>query len=267
VTVTEGDCSASDQISVTIQPLPIFDLGEDRLACPGTSEQLVAEGVPLEADLTWGHGPTGASTTVTESGTYTAVASWNGCFHYDAVQVAFAEPLTLDLPAEVRKCPEDTVRFDVGLPPNLFPVAYDWSTGATTPVVSLFDHGEYTVVVSNACESLQAAVAIELESCACQLHVPTAFTPDNDGVNDAFRPEFNCPVDRYVLRIYNRWGELVFATEDPAAFWYGQVPDGAVDEFPFFAGNGVYTWQIELNYFQQGDARASHHEGHLLMIR
>lgn len=267
VTVTEGDCSASDQIAVTIQPLPLFDLGADRLACPGTSEQLVAEGLVAEADLAWGHGPTAPSIPVSESGTYTAVASWNGCFHYDAVQVAFAEPLVLDLPSEVKKCPEDTVHFDVGLPPNLFPVAYEWSTGATSPAVALFDHGDYSVVVSNACETLQAVVSVELESCACQLHVPTAFTPDNDGVNDAFRPAFNCPVDRYVLRIYNRWGALVFATDDPAAYWYGQVPDGTADDAPFFAGNGVYTWQIELNYFQQGEARASYHEGHLLMIR
>lgn len=267
VTVTAGDCSASDEVEVTIQPLPVFELGEDRLGCPGVPEAMEAVGLPPEADLTWGHGPTGAGVEVAESGTYTAVANWNGCFHVDAVQVTFAAPLVLDLPSVVKKCLEDTVYFDVGLPPDVFPIAYAWSTGATTPAVACFDHGSYSVAVSNACESLQAAVDVVLESCACQLHVPTAFTPDNDGVNDAFRPVFNCPVDRYVLRIYDRWGKVVFATSDPEAHWFGQIPDGTADDTPYFAANGLYAWQVELNYFQQGAARAEVHQGHVWMIR
>lgn len=267
VTVVEGDCSASDAVSVTIQPLPTFDLGEDVLACPGTEELLVAEGLPDAAALTWGHGPTSPEVVVTESGVYTAFAEWNGCFHYDAVQVAFAEGLELDLASSYLKCPEDTVHLSVALPPNLFPIAYAWSTGSTSAQESFPVHGDYSVTVSNACQALETAFSIELESCACELFVPTAFTPDNDGVNDAWKPEFGCPVTKYALVVMNRWGEVVFATEDPDAHWWGQITQEPTDLDPYFGGNGLYQWQLELNYFQRGEARATQHAGHVLLVR
>jgi len=267
VTVVEGDCEAFDEVSVTIQPLPAFDLGDDVLACPGTQEVLVAEGLPSQATLNWGHGPTSPEVIVSESGVYTAFAEWNGCFHYDAVQVAFAEALELDLAYSYLKCPEDTVYLSVALPPNLFPVTYSWSTGSAQPMESFAAHGDYSVSVSNACQTLETAFFIELQSCACELFVPTAFTPDNDGVNDAWRPEFNCPVTKYELVVMNRWGEVVFATSDPEAHWWGQITALPTDLDPYFGGDGLYQWQLELNYFQRGDARATQHAGHVLLVR
>jgi gliding motility-associated-like protein len=267
VTVVEGDCQASDGVAVTIQELPLFELGADRLGCSGVSEELVATGLPSEANITWGHGPEVSSVLVNESGVYTAYSEWNGCFHYDAVQVTFASPLQLDLPLTVKKCPEDTVRLSIELPEDIFEILYDWSSGESVPHVQLFDHGDYSVTVSNACESLTAYVALELESCACEVYIPTAFTPDNDGVNDAFRPEFNCPLLEYDFQIYDRWGELVFASQDPASFWYGQVAEAGGDEAPYFALNGLYFWKLELNYFQRGEAHATKHSGHVLLVR
>ena len=267
VTVLEGECSATDEIEVTIQPLPVFDLGEDRLACPGVPEVLVAVGLPSEANLTWGHGPTDASIEVDQTAVYTAYAEWNGCYHYDAVQVSYAAALELDLASTYLKCPEDTIHLNVQLPENVFPVDYAWSTGTTEAMEHFPGHGDFAVSVSNACEGLEAAFTIELESCDCSLFVPTGFTPDNDGVNDAWKPEFNCPTTVYRLSVLDRWGKVVFATEDPSAHWWGQVTNEAVDLDPYFGGNGLYHWVLELNYFQKGDARATYHTGHVLLIR
>ena len=50
-----------------------------------------------------------------------------------------------------------------------------------------------------------------------QVYVPSGFTPDNDGVNDLFLPSVTPleQVEDYRLEVYNRWGDLVFATQNP----------------------------------------------------
>lgn len=54
----------------------------------------------------------------------------------------------------------------------------------------------------------------------CDIYIPTAFSPNNDGNNDAFNL---IPVNiiDYTLRIFNRWGELLFETTDLAKGWDG----------------------------------------------
>jgi len=67
------------------------------------------------------------------------------------------------------------------------------------------------------------------------LHVPTSFTPNNDGDNDQFGPQglrMN-KYKSYSFNIYNKWGEIIFETEDINRFW-----DGAD------AQNGSYSWAI-----------------------
>ncbi|MGZ5286802.1 MAG: T9SS type B sorting domain-containing protein [Flavisolibacter sp.] len=53
------------------------------------------------------------------------------------------------------------------------------------------------------------------------LHVPTAFTPNGDGLNDIFKPVFIGPASKYDFRVYNRWGQLIFRTNNPSQGWNG----------------------------------------------
>ncbi|MDB4089282.1 PKD domain-containing protein [Flavobacteriales bacterium] len=68
--------------------------------------------------------------------------------------------------------------------------------------------------------------------------IPTAFTPNKDGLNETFRVHFNNDaVKSYTLRIFNRWGETLFYSEDPDFEWDGTING---EEAPV----GVYIWQI-----------------------
>ena len=67
------------------------------------------------------------------------------------------------------------------------------------------------------------------------LHVPTSFTPNNDGDNDQFGPQglrMN-KYKSYSFYIYNKWGEEIFETEDINRFWDGNDHQ-----------NGLYAWAI-----------------------
>ena len=52
--------------------------------------------------------------------------------------------------------------------------------------------------------------------------MPNAFTPNNDGLNDCFGVKYWGTITEIEFNIYNRWGELVFKTTDPAKCWDGK---------------------------------------------
>lgn len=68
------------------------------------------------------------------------------------------------------------------------------------------------------------------------LYIPDAFTPDGDNVNDEFFIK-GVGIDQCEVRIYNRWGELIFMSNDPAFRWDGTYRGKAVMQ-------GVYTYHI-----------------------
>jgi gliding motility-associated-like protein len=71
-----------------------------------------------------------------------------------------------------------------------------------------------------------------------QFYIPTGFTPNNDGLNDVLRLEgADIDPDRFTFQIFNRFGELVFESNDPTDAWTGEVRSG-----DYFAPNGAYNW-------------------------
>ena len=67
---------------------------------------------------------------------------------------------------------------------------------------------------------------------------PTAFSPNGDGVNDVFRIANYDDFSSYILRVYNRWGELVFDNQGYNVAWAGSY-QGLKQNI------GVYTFYIE----------------------
>ncbi len=77
------------------------------------------------------------------------------------------------------------------------------------------------------------------------INVPNAFTPNGDGLNDAFYPiGRNVSSEKYHFMIFNRWGELIFETHEPLDAWNGKKFNSLND-----AQIDVYIWK--LNVFNQ----------------
>jgi gliding motility-associated-like protein len=71
---------------------------------------------------------------------------------------------------------------------------------------------------------------------------PNAFSPDGDGDNDVWAPVIRgFHNDVYELMVFNRWGDVVFRTQDPREAWTGEYRDGA-----YFGQNEVYNWRLKL---------------------
>lgn len=71
-------------------------------------------------------------------------------------------------------------------------------------------------------------------------YAPNSFSPNNDGLNDAWQP-VTTGTAAYRCTIYNRWGEIVFSTTDPEALWQGEVKSGT-----HYAPDGMYLYQVYL---------------------
>ena len=117
---------------------------------------------------------------------------------------------------------------------------YLWNNLTTTSDSFFFVTvpGSYTVAVNNICGSKTDTVHV-YDQCDFPIYFPTAFTPNGDFLNDELRvPPAN--KNKLVrLRIYNRWGEIVFSTTIPGKGW-----DGKVHGIPQAAG--IYIYYLEM---------------------
>ncbi len=92
-------------------------------------------------------------------------------------------------------------------------------------------------------------VTAHFEPVEFHLYVPNAFTPDNDGVNDSFQPlGSGFEGDLYHFSVFNRWGEVVFQTDDPDVPWIGQNNQKLGTHF---VPDGVYGWRVEAQGYHE----------------
>ncbi|GAA4329960.1 lectin-like domain-containing protein [Flaviaesturariibacter amylovorans] len=123
------------------------------------------------------------------------------------------------------------------------PVLWTPATGLSNasipnPTVTLNEDARYlmTVTTLEGCV-LRDSLFVEVFK-GSDVWVPNAFTPNNDGRNDRFRPLFKGIRELLNFSIYNRWGELVYATKDPQAGWDGALKGGRE------AGNDTFVWML-----------------------
>ena len=77
------------------------------------------------------------------------------------------------------------------------------------------------------------------------LFIPTSFTPNNDGTNDAFFVQgSDIDPSKFEFQIFNRWGEVVFETNDINEPWIGEVKNQSGE---YYAPNGTYMYRVEVH--------------------
>jgi gliding motility-associated-like protein len=253
VTVAFAGCSVSDTVSVAEVPLPQPDLGPDRSTC--ADQPITLSVAPGGAAVLWSTGSTANSITAQNSGVYSVTLSLEGCTASDAVQIVVVPVITeIGLDATAEWCPGDALMLDASLP---VAATYAWSTGASAPWIPVDRPGTFTVVASGECVDATATVVVEEGQCGVEVHVPNAFTPNGDGINDLFGAVVDGPVDRFRLNVFDRWGELIFTANDPLVRWDGNVGGGP-------APDGVYIWDLE---FRSSTSAQGRRRGHVTLLR
>ena len=105
-------------------------------------------------------------------------------------------------------------------------------------LIIISEAGNYIYNETNACSTVEHELIVATKDCNCYVYVPNTFTPDGNGINDTFKPEFYCEFEWYQFNIFNRWGEVVFSTENPFQAWNGDYRGRLVQD-------GIYIWQLD----------------------
>ena len=106
LTVSEGVCSATDQVVVNVSPMPVADAGPDVEICDGESIDLEASGGIQGNDYSWSTGQSGSTITVNPSETtdYTVTVEVNGCIDTDDVLVTVFDAPEVDAGPDEEIC-------------------------------------------------------------------------------------------------------------------------------------------------------------------
>jgi gliding motility-associated-like protein len=238
VTATLGRCSANDIVIVNVNTAPIPDAGPDGFICYGQTYQLQGSG---GVQYTWTPS-TNLSNTAISNPVSTAVKTITYTLSevIDAIgcKSLTTDQVTVDVtpPIKVKTFPYDTISYpgdQFQLNATSAATFYSWSpvTGLSNPnipnpVLTVGPVGSdvlYQVIASTAagCKG-EGYVHLKVYN-GPELYVPSAFTPNGDGLNELFYP---FPVGirsiKY-FKVFNRWGQLLFSSTTLYKGWDGKL--------------------------------------------
>lgn len=137
-------------------------------------------------------------------------------------------------------------------------VSYKWNTGSISCCLMPDKEGMYRRAASNECGSFIDSIWVYHQSCEDCIVLPNAFTPVTGSATNIFKPLLKCPVDEFNIRIYNKWGNLVFQTNNINDGWNGR------SNFEW-APQGVYIYVVE--YRARGKKQQQQLTGNVTLLR
>ena len=244
VTNIEG-CFAFDSISLDTFISPSIKLGKDTFICNGDVFEINV-GNQYKSYL-WQDGSTNNSIIAKGAGNYIVIAKDNNnCSASDTLQVSLRQKPDLHISKLIKICEPD---FYITPPSNF--LSYLWQDGTTSTTYHVVDYGVYILTVTDTTHCANVDSIEVLSNCPGTVFVPNAFTPNSDGNNEIFYPVTRNVKSLY-MKIYNRWGMLVFETYDANKGWDGKYKGN-------YAQQDVYAYIIEYvgldnnNYSKRGN--------------
>jgi gliding motility-associated-like protein len=252
VTATIGRCKATDDVIITTVPYPGANAGADTAVCFKTSAQLHAS---IKGNsFTWS--PTSSLDNPNSLNPVASPANTTSYILTVLDNIGCPKPgrdtVMVTVYPKVNAFAGNDTSVVVNQP-LLFNAtggeSYSWSprTSLSTDDIhnpigiynGSFDSITYRVMVTdeNNCTD-SAFVTVKIFKTNPQIFVPTAFTPNNDGKNDVFRPIAVGILNIEYFRVFNRWGELVFSTTTNGKGWDGKIAGKE-------QATGTFVWVVK----------------------
>lgn len=280
---TANNCVGTDQVIVTVEEAPSvsFTATQDQYCSPVIG--VFTNTSPSTGNCLWVFdngltvGDCGPVTqTFSQPGVYGAkltITSANGCvtsLYQNPMVIVEANPTASFIP--------HPVVFEITNPVVTFDnqsngaTTYEWDFGdngaSSTQFEPFYKYPEevasYVVILiaysEHGCsDTAQYSVRAEED---LLFYVPNAYTPDGDEFNNVFKPIFTSGFDPfdYNLLIFNRWGELVFESNNVAFGW-----DGIYNATGKMCQDGTYIWKIEFKTLKNDERKIV--KGHVNLIR
>ena len=215
--VSRGSCSFTDSIKVVIDSIPLFKFPTDTTMCNQSKLMLNAQQNDTISTYNWQDGSTGYQYLVKQPGTYVATVKKKSCQTSDTCKVVYQYTPKISLGKDTKKCMEQVLRLIAAFPDGI----YRWQDNSTSATYNVVSAGTYYCTVSNHCGSIADTIKVTNEVCECDLTIPSAFSPNGDGVNDYFKPSLNCIPTYYHLSVFTRYGTVISDIYNSATPWDG----------------------------------------------
>jgi gliding motility-associated-like protein len=229
-TANNSSCIVTDSVTITISNALVLSAGSDTGICKGDTIRLNAT---ANAAVTWNSSSTLSCSDCNnplafpqQNTFYVALASSNGCTVSDSifvtvdssrVQANENDSIYSGETIFLHAANADSVEW-VPAGSLINPKSFNPEAG---PLVTTLYH---VYGYKNGCRSVDSVWVFVKEPCG-NLLLPSAFSPNNDGVNDKLRILNKNFSKLNWFRVYNRWGELVFEASDFLDAWDGTYKD------------------------------------------
>ncbi len=213
-----------------------IDLGNDTFLC---DNQVVTLRVsdPAFTEFLWSTGATTAEIVLDQAGTYYVTALGACAMGTDTIVIEQVPQPGVSLPQDTLLCNGDELWLQP-LQGHQGTIRYSWNTGQDSCCIVATTPDLYILTAENICGDQQSdSVRLTFTECYHCLLAPTAFSPNGDGLNDAFTVLSSCVFTSYHFSVFNRWGERVFTSSDIQEAWDGTYKGQPCDV-------GVYYYYV-----------------------
>lgn len=261
LTVSNGACSDTASLTLAVVPVPAPPLVTDTTVCLYSNSILNATG----NNITWylSPGTTGspepfvAPTDATGDFNFYATQTVNGCESDEALlEVVVLAPPLFDIGNDQTLCSDQTIL--IGPQDNLY--NYVWMDGLTTTPREVEMSNMYALSATNQCGTYTDAVTITFQPCECFFYIPNSFTPNVDGLNEVFKPLYDCSIKDYSFLVFDRWGEIVFETDSPSNGWDGTYKD-------ILSKEDVYVYKVKFTAIKGSVEELQEYRGHVTLLK
>jgi gliding motility-associated-like protein len=244
---TNGVCSLLDSVEIDFTTISI-ELSAIDSICAGDLSTVVATNLNPTVSLSYSWSPSSiipipsTSNTVSVLPTFSqnvyVTATANGCVVDDSIfiNVSAIDPLSVIASASQYIVAPGTTVTLFGAPSGL--LSYSWSpiTGLSNADLQqtnavIDETTNYTLTVSDGICTRSDTVEVKVYEIICEdpyVFIPNAFSPNGDNNNDVLfvRGLF---IEIMIFRVFDRWGEMVFESSDPAIGWDGTFRNKKLD--------------------------------------
>ncbi|MEO1259142.1 MAG: PKD domain-containing protein [Bacteroidota bacterium] len=245
--VNQFGCDSVLEVSVTQYDVVTFDLDAGEICWNGTDGEIevmnpTGGATPYLVSLDGTNYQPALTFENLSAGAYTVyLLDDNDCQYEDDTEIPMIEPMVVETVDETIECGDELELAPLVI--SELPVIWQWAGGSSDSVLLISNPGIYNFSVSNDCETVNEGITVGLEAAGLDgmIYMPNSFSPNNDGINDCYKG-FLAPdieVDYFVLKIFDRWGNAMFETNDPNDCWNGHHRGKQMQP-------NVFAWYMEL---------------------
>jgi gliding motility-associated-like protein len=251
-----NNCISRDSLSILkLIPLPVTQLPFETAICQG-QPKIIHTGTGFKSYL-WNTGTQTENIRVASLGQYcVTVTNSFDCKKTDTVRINGELPL----PSGFIKYKDTTIcNYEtITVTPSHSFRSYLWSNGSIASSITLNNAGKYLLKVTdiNGCVGSDN-FHLSTKDCKIGVFFPTGFTPNDDRLNDTWKPRAYGRLNYYHIRIYNRYGEKIFESSNISEGWtcvFKGVKQGI----------GAFVWQCSYQLVGQSMQNSS---GSFILIR